>query len=711
MPRFMHACRRFTLAFFSSMIYCAALAAPPPAEVQPVTDTIHGVKLTDPYRWLEDQKSSQTRSWINAQIAYTRAALDAQPGRAELSERLTALRRIDQLGAPARRGDRYFLSRRLASQDQSVICLREGAQGEIQTLIDPHPLSPDHNVSVSMLDVSEDGKLLVYGQRKGGEDEIEVHLFDIDRRAELPCTLPRGRYNEVALTGDNSGLYYSRRDGQQAGRVYYAPLAAGQTPRETCLFGTEYGPEQHVNGSLSEDHRHLMIDVSWGWGKRTDIFVRDLTREATIRPIISGIDASFSGEIIGDTLYVQTNWQAPKGRILAIDLKNPAVEAWREVIPERSDTVIESFTLAGGRLFLHVSRNVLSRVELYTLESGRAKAAGQITFADLGTVSAVGGRWRDEDVYFSFTSYHIPPTLYQYNIPRAERTVYWRSSVPFDSAPYQTRQVWYQSQDGTRVPMFVVARKGLKLDGNSPALLYGYGGFNLGEQPAFSTNAALWIERGGVYAVACLRGGNEFGEDWHRDGMLSRKQNVFDDFIAAAQYLVDRHYTNPERLAIMGGSNGGLLVGAALTQRPDLFRAAICGVPLLDMIRFHKFLLGPLWVSEYGSAEDPQQFKTLLAYSPYHHVQAGTRYPAVMFMTGDSDTRVAPLHARKMTALLQAAASGQAERPVLLRYETSAGHSAGQSLVKTIESDVDRMGFLFWQLGMNKEVTKKEAQK
>lgn len=701
MPGFCHVAVMLAL---SAGMAAAAPTAPPRSEVRPITETIHGVKLTDPYRWLEDQKSTETRRWIAAQMAFTRATLGAQPGRAELNKRLTTLVRVDTLGVPARRGNRYFLSRRLADQDQSVICLREGAKGEILPLIDPHPLSADHNVSVSRLDISEDGKLLVYGLRKGGEDEIEVHLYDVDRRTEIPCSLPRGRYSSVTLTADKKALYFARRNGQEAGQIFTIQIAdtSGEKPGATYLFGKDYSAKQYVSCTLSEERRYLMIDVSWGWGKRTDLFVRDLGVDGPIRPIISGIDASFGGEIVGDTLYVQTNWKAPNGRMLAIDLKNPAPETWRELIPERADTVIEGFTLAGGRLFLNVTKNVLARNEIYTLERGEAKSAGEISFPDLGTVSGVSGRWSDEDVYFSFTSYHIPSTLYQFHIPSGERSVWWRANIPFDSAPYETRQVWYQSKDGTRIPLFIVGRKGVKLDGQNPTILYGYGGFNASMQPAFSSTAAMWIERGGVYAVACLRGGSEFGETWHRAGMLDNKQNVFDDFIAAAHYLTDQRYTTSERLAIMGGSNGGLLVGAALTQRPDLFRAVVCGVPLLDMIRYHKFLMGPLWVPEYGSAEDAAQFKTLLAYSPYQHVQAGTRYPAVLLTTGDSDTRVAPLHARKMTALLQAATADPAARPVLLRYETEAGHSAGQSLLKSIEAAVDQLGFLCWQLGVTK---------
>lgn len=688
-----------------------AAPAPPRTPAHPVTETLHGVTLTDPYRWLEDQNSSATRQWITEQNAYTRAVLDRLPGRDKLSARLGELLRVDRIGVPEQRGNRYFFTRRLAGQDLGVICLREGLSGKDEPLIDPHPLSPDHTVSVLLLDVSDDGKTLVYGVRAGGQDEFTLHLFDVDQRKELPVGLPKGLYEGVSLTADKTGLYYDRRS-EAGGRVYYHSLkdAAAQPYKETYLFGEQTQPEQWVSARLSEDRRTLLIHVQFGWGKRTDLYAKDVVHDGPLRPLITGIDAEFMAQAIGDTLYVMTNWKAPGRRILATDLNHPgAPEAWRELVPERPGVIIDgdgSFTLAGGRLFLKTMKNVIANVEIYSLQNGAATRAGEIAFPDLGTIGGLSGRWDGDEIFFDYDSYLTPPTIYRYGVKSGARAVWSKTNLPFDAAPYETRQVWYPSPDGTRIPMFVTARKGLTLDGNNPTILYGYGGFNISLQPAFSPLTAAWIERGGVYAVANLRGGSEFGEAWHRAGMLDKKQNVFDDFAAAARWLGENKYASPAHLAVMGGSNGGLLVGTALTQHPELYRAVVCSYPLLDMIRYHQFLQGKVWVPEYGSAEDAAQFKTLLGYSPYQHVKAGTRYPAVMFITGDADTRVAPLHARKMAALLQATAGAESPgaaasgvlRPILLHYDTSAGHSAGRSVKKSIEDLVDELSFLSWQL-------------
>jgi prolyl oligopeptidase len=414
---------------------------------------------------------------------------------------------------------------------------------------------------------------------------------------------------------------------------------------------------------------------------------------------VKDFPAAFFGQIGGDHMYLRTNWKAPKWRILEVDLKNPAMiqdkDKWREVVPA-SDAVLDGLSLVGGKLAVTTTENVVPHTKIFDTNG---KLVRELPSPTLGTISGLFGRWSSNEAFYSFTSFHIPLTMYRYDVATAKQTVWFASKVPINSAKYEVKQVWYPSKDGTRIPMFLAHAKGIQLDGSNPVLLTGYGGFNVSETPAFNSFAAAWLANGGVYALPNLRGGGEFGEEWHHAGMKEKKQNVFDDFIAAAEWLIKNKYTSPAKLAIRGSSNGGLLVGAALTQRPDLFAAVICGYPLLDMLRYQNFLVARYWVPEYGSAEDPGQFKYIYAYSPYQHVKAGTKYPSVLFISGDSDTRVAPLHARKMTALMQAATAGS-DHPILLHYDTAAGHSGGTPVSKQIENSTDELSYLFWQLGI-----------
>ena len=665
---------------------------PPETRRDNTREVLHGVEISDPYRWLEDQKSPETRAWIDAQNEYTQSILGALPGREQLKRRLTALLKIDTIGLPRARAGRYFFSKRRADQDLSAIYTRKGLEGEDEVLIDPHPMSSDHTTSVTLLNVSADGVLVAYGVRQGGEDEIEVRLHSVDARMDLPDRLPRGRIWGVSLRPDKRGFYYTRF-GTEGPRVYYHKI--GTKPAlDIEIFGGGYGPGKIIVSELSEDGRTLLITVAHGSAAdKTEIYTVDVANNRPAVPVVNDIEARFGGEIGGDTLFLQTNWEAPHGRILAVDLENPAREEWREIVPE-SEAVIQGFSLAGGKLFVNYLEDVRSRVRVFTPEGEHVR---NIEFPTLGTVSGVSGRWGSQEAFFVFTSFHVPTTIYRTDAAEGGQEIWAQLQVPIDSADLEVKQVWYESKDGTRVPMFLVHRKGLPLHGANPTLLTGYGGFNLSRTPRFSSTAVAWAERGGVYAVANLRGGGEFGEEWHRAGMREKKQNVFDDFIAAAEWLIENGYTNPSKLAIRGRSNGGLLVGAALTQRPELFQAVVCAYPLLDMLRYHKFLVARFWVPEYGSSEDPEQFDYLRAYSPYHQVEPGTDYPAVLLITGDSDTRHAPLHARKMAALLQSATGS--ERPVLLHYDTKAGHSGGLPVSKQIENSTDWLSFLLWQLG------------
>lgn len=667
----------------------------PESKVRPVTDTLHGVAITDPYRWLEDQQAPETRAWIDAQNAFTERALASVPGREAIARRLRELLLVDVQGTPTVRGTRYFFAKRAAGQDQFAVFMREGVDGEDVPLIDPNTLATEVPLSVTLLDVSRDGSLLAYGIRRGGEDEVLVRFYDVDRRRVLPDHLARARYFGVEIAPERRGYYFTRY-GQDGPRLYYrefgAPAAA-----ERLIFGQGLGPEKIMAGQLSRDGRWLLITVLEGTSGGNDLYLKDLARDAAPMPMVTGLGKNFRAAFAGTRIVIQTDWEAPNGRIFVTTPEAPAREAWREIVPE-SEHAIQGFSLAGGYLWVNYLENVVGRIRGFDLEG---RPFREIAMPALGSMSGLAGEFERDEAFFSFTSYHIPPTTYRYSVSRDERAVWARQDVVFDSDAYEVRQVWYTSKDGTRVPMFLAHRKGIRLDGNNPTYLTGYGGFNISMTPGFSAQYAVWLERGGVLAVPNLRGGGEFGEDWHRAGMFENKQNVFDDFIAAAEWLISNRYTRPDRLAIGGGSNGGLLVGAALTQRPELFRAVICGVPLLDMLRYHRFLVGRYWVSEYGSADDPAQFRYLRGYSPYHNVRPGTRYPAVLFETGDADTRVAPLHARKMTALLQAAtAAPPSERPILLRYDTEAGHSGGLPVTKTIEDTTVRLLFLTGQLGM-----------
>jgi prolyl oligopeptidase len=464
---------------------------------------------------------------------------------------------------------------------------------------------------------------------------------------------------------------------------------------EQEIFGKGYGPMQNVLVRLSEDGRYLLFVVSMGVPpKKTEVYAQNLAAHGPIQTIVNDVEADFRPDLAGDTLYLSTNWNAPNWRVLAVDLKNPARDKWKEVVPE-AQQAIDEVSAAGGRLFVSYLENVVTRVKQFTPEG---KYIADLPLPGIGTGTPPRGRWDAGELFYSFASFTDPSATFRYTVSTKKQDLWFRPRVPLDPAKFEVEQVWFESKDKTRVPMFLIHRKGIERNGKLPVMLYGYGGFTVSITPEFSSAAAVWADMGGVYAVANLRGGGEFGERWHRAGMFEKKQNVFDDFIAAAQWLIANKYTSPAHLAIRGGSNGGLLVGAAMTQRPDLFGAVICGAPLLDMLRYQKFKVGAWWSSEYGSADDPKQFEYLYKYSPYHHVDKGAKYPAVLFVTGDSDTRVDPLHARKMAALTQA--STASDKPVMIRYDTSAGHTGGGSVDKTIEELSDELSFAAAQVGL-----------
>ncbi len=670
----------------------STIPAPPPTKKQVVVDTLHGVVIEDPYRWLEDQQSPETRAWLEAQSEYTDAFIQQFPDLGQMEARIGELMRIDEVSEPLERQGRYFLMKRKADEELSSIYVREGLDGEDRLLVDPHVLAEDHTLNVGYFDVSLDGKLMAYYVRQGGEDETTVRFLDVDSGKELADSLPRSVYFGLSINADKSGFYYSTEDSLAKGAYYHE--FGTDFASDSLLFGNQYGPEEIVVAWLSEDRTYLNLLVYYGAGQ-SEVYFADVANGGPVTPVATGIEASFYGSIAEDEMYIMTNHQAPNWCIYAADLANPAMENWRLVVPESKDAVIQGHSLVGGHLYVSYLENVNYHTKIYTADG---ECVGELDLPALGSTDGVSGNWDGQEAFYTFSSFHIPSTVYRLDVSTGKSKVWYRCNVPVDCDNIEIKQVWYTSKDSTTVPMFLVHRKGLTLDGNNHAYLTGYGGFNWSWTPHFAHTFAYWVETGGVVAIPNLRGGGEMGETWHRDGMLENKQNTFDDFVAAAEWLIDHKYTCEDKLAISGGSNGGLLVGAAMNQRPDLFKAVLCSYPLLDMLRYHKFLMGPYWISEYGSADDPQQFEFIYKYSPYHNVTEGTRYPAVMFVSGDSDTRVAPLHARKMTALMQELVGS--ESPILLYYDAPAGHSGGSTVSRAARRMAVQLGFLFWQFGV-----------
>src|SRR5438105_2108580 len=670
------------------------LPPPPATDAKPVSETVSGHSLSDRYRWLEDQNSPETRAWIDAQMHYTQQYLSHVKVRPEIVKRLAELHHVETVGIPVERNETFFYSKRLPDENQASIYIRKGLHGSDERLIDATKLSADQNTSVHINDISKDATLLVYGVREGGADEQSVRILDVASRKDLADVLPRARYNSVNLAPDKQGLYYSKYD--PSGTVVYYHGIGSPVESDQVVFGKEYkgekfGQMQLISAHVTENGRYLVVTVGHGVpAKRVDIYAKDLRApDAQLREMIHGIDSRFTPVNYGDDLYVLTDYQAENYRVLRVSMNEPVADKWQTVVPESKD-VISDISVVGRRLFVTGLHDVVTQTRIFTLDG---KQTGTITYPTLGSASDVRGREDSNHGFYTFESFNIPPEIYHYDVATGKTEVFAKPKVPFDSDKYEVKQVFYNSKDGTRVPMFISSKKGLKQNGSVPTLMYAYGGFLIPVTAHWDPEFAWWMEQGGFYAQPNLRGGGEYGEAWHKAGMFEKKQNVFDDFFSAAEHLIANKFTSPEHLAIRGRSNGGLLMGAALTQRPDLFGAIWVGYPLLDMIRFHKFLVGRWWTSEYGSAEEPHTYAYLIKYSPYQNVKPGTKYPAIMLNSGDSDTRVAPLHARKMTALLQAEAGR--DRPVLLHYELKAGHRSGGSIQQLVNDTADELAVLW----------------
>ena len=673
------------------------LPAPPESGKIAVTDDYFGTKVVDNYRWLEDANSPETKAFIDQESAYTARYMEQARIRPQIADDLDALEHVTTWTIPIQRGNDLFFLKLLAGEEQASIYVRHGWAEKDKRLIDPAQFSRDPNTSVDLADVSRDGSLVAYWIREGGADETTVRVFNVKTGKTLLDELPKRIYWTVSFTPDGMGLFYTCATGK--GSLVYEHVLGTRVSQDKLLFGNEFrgealGPVDVIESSVSDDYRYLVVEIDRGVpAKRVDIVYRDLAKpNSYFEVLIWGVDSRFSADYVKGAWYVKTDYQSPNGRILKAD---PGImpEAWTTVVPEGPEA-IDSFSIVGNKIYVKRLKDVKTEISAYTLDG---KSAGAIELEGIGAASVPTGRSTDRYGFFSFESYIMPPTISRIDTTTGKRDVFAQPKVPFDPSEYDLKQVFLRSKDGTRIPMFIAGKKGLKQDGTERLLMTGYGGFDVAELPEWKPAWAWWMEQGGVFAVPNLRGGDEYGEHWHEQGMFASKQNVFDDWFAAAEYLIANKYTSPEHFAIRGRSNGGLLMGASITQRPELFSAVWCGYPLLDMLRYQKFEQGPHWTTEYGSAENEKQFPYLLKYSPYQNVKAGTMYPAVLFWTGSSDTRVDPLHVRKMTALLQAdSASG---RPVLLHYSLSAGHSSGVSMEQQIQDDTDELTFLWTETG------------
>ena len=673
------------------------LPPPPKVEAHPVVDDYFGTRITDNYRWLEDDKSAETRAYIDAENTYTARYFRQARMRPQAVKELEALEQVTAWGIPIERAGNYYFAKQLAGEGQGSIYIRRGWTGKDERLIDPAVLSRDPNTSVSIEDVSRDGTLIAYGVREGGADETAVRIFNVKTRKTLEDELPAARYFGVSFAPDGNSVYYARNNKQ--GTLLFQHVLGTRVSRDTLIFGREFygeplGPNDLFGPSISDDGRYLVVEIDRGVpARRVDIVFRDLTKpESPFQVLVWGLDSRFSAVYAKGAWYVRTDYKAPMG---CIKKAEPGVlpDAWDTIVPETAN-VIESFSIVGGKIYVKRLKDVKSETRVYGLDG---KAEGTIDYAGIGSASGVRGRTTDRYGFFSFQSFIQPPTLYRLDTETGKRDVFAKPEVPFDTSQYELKQVFYTSKDGTRAPMFIAGKKGLKEDGTERLLMTGYGGFDLSITPEWNPQYAWWLEQGGWFALPTLRGGGEYGEHWHEQAMFEKKQNVFDDWFAAARYLIDNKYTSPQHFAITGRSNGGLLMGAAMTQHPELFSAILCGYPLLDMLRYQKFKVGYYWTTEYGSAEHEKQFAYLRKYSPYQNVKAGTVYPAILFFTGDSDTRVDPLHARKMAALMQASSSSG--RPILLHYSVSGGHSAGVSVEQKVQDDADQLTFLWTETG------------
>ena len=677
----------------------------PPSPRHDQVDIYHGVAVPDPYRWLEDPQSAASRQWIEAQNQVTSAYLETLAGRSAISDRLTQLWNFERYSTPFKQGGRYFYFKNDGLQNQSVLYTLPSLEAEPRMLLDPNTLSEDGTVSLSGMAVSENGAYLAYGLSSAGSDWVEWYVRDIATGVDTDDRLQWVKFSGASWSHDHQGFFYSRYDEPDETtkleavnyyqKLYYHRLGNPQGD-DVLVYDRPDQKEWGFGGGVTEDGRYLIISVWKGTDPNNLVFYKDLRApDSPVVELITEFEASYSFvDNEGSLFWFRTDLEAPKGRLIAIDIAQPERGAWQEIIPESDDT-LEGVGLLNHQFVADYLKDAYTTIRIFSLTGELVR---EVALPGIGSAGGFDGKRGDTETFYSFTSFTVPSAIYRYDMVTGQSTLYRQPEVDFDPAAYTTTQVFYESKDGTRVPMFITHKTGLELNGQNPTLLYGYGGFSISLTPAFSVGNLVWMEMGGIYAVPNLRGGGEYGEEWHQAGTKLHKQTVFDDFIAAAEWLMAAGYTSPAKLAIMGGSNGGLLVGACMTQRPDLFAAALPAVGVMDMLRFNQFTIGWAWESDYGSPQNEAEFRALYAYSPLHNLKPGTAYPATLITTADHDDRVVPAHSFKFAAALQAAHQGAA--PVLIRIETKAGHGAGKPTAKVIEEVADKWAFLAANLGM-----------
>jgi prolyl oligopeptidase len=711
---------RFGMVVFTGVVCLLVLAANllgadgrvapvltyPHAKVVDQVDDYHGTKVVDPYRWLEDTDSADTRAWVEAENKVTFSYLDQIPYRHAIHDRLTKLWNFERYRVPEKQGGRYFYEHNNGLQNQNVLLVADSLTAEPRVLLDPNTLSSDGTVALVGHAVTDDGKLLAYGTSASGSDWMEWHVRDVDTGKDLSDLVKWVKFSGASWTKDGKGFFYSRYDEPKQGtmlrdanyfqKLYYHRLGTPQI-EDQLIYERPDNKELGFDGNVTDDGHFLVISVRQGTSPKNRLYYKDLTKpEAEVVKLLDDFDAEYSFiDNDGPVFWLKTDLDAPRGRLIAIDTRHPERANWKTLVPEAKETLMGAGVVNNSFIAVYL-RDAQTEVRIYDLEG---KFLRNVDLPGIGTAEGFSGKRKEKETFYGFTSFIVPTTIYRYDLEAGKSTVFRQPKVDFDPGRYETKQVFYTSKDGTRVPMFVTAKKRLKLDGNNPVLLYAYGGFNISLTPAFSVANAVWLEMGGVYAQPNLRGGGEYGEDWHQAGTKLKKQNVFDDFIGAAEWLIANHYTSPAKLAIRGGSNGGLLVGACMTQRPDLFGATLPAVGVMDMLRFHKFTIGWAWTSDYGSSDDADQFKAIYAYSPLHNLRPGTNYPATLVTTADHDDRVVPGHSFKFAATLQADQAGAA--PVLIRIETKAGHGMGKPISKQIEEMADQWAFVARNLNMD----------
>ena len=695
-----------TLALTSALSAQTPLTYPTTRKAD-VVDDFFGTKVPDPYRWLEDDNSAETKAWVEAQNKVATGYLEQIPQRAKIRERITKLWDFEKYSAPFKRGKRYFYSYNTGLQNQAVLYVTEDPKAKGRVLLDPNTLSKDGTVALSGISLTEDGRLMAYSVSVAGSDWQTWKVRDVATSQDLSDEVQWSKASGASWRKDGSGFYYSRYEAPKEGGALtgvnnnhllcFHRLGTPQA-EDVLVYQRPDQPEWYLGGSVTDDGRWLVISAGKGTNPESSLFLQDLSRPGSpVEPFLDKMDATYGiVDNEGDRFFVSTNQGAPRNRLVAIRKGQTDPVQWTELIPQaKGKDVLESVSLVGGRFVATWMRDAHSAIEFYDL---KGKKTGTLALPALGTAGGFGGRREDAETFYTFGSFTYPGTIYRLDLKTGKSSVFRSPKVAFKPGDYEVKQVFYPSKDWTKVPMFLVHKKGLKLDGQNPTLLYGYGGFNVPLTPGFSVSRMVWLEMGGVYAMANLRGGGEYGLDWYDSGRKDKKQNVFDDFIAAAEWLIAHKVTSTPKLAINGGSNGGLLVGACLTQRPDLFGAAVPEVGVMDMLRFHKFTLGWGWKSDYGSSETKEGFDTLMKYSPLHTIKPGVNYPPTLVTTGDHDDRVVPAHSHKFTATLQAAQGGPA--PILTRIEVSAGHGAGKPTAKAIAERADVLAFLVKNLGM-----------